>query len=235
MRCTAIEELHARAPIGPVHFLIVSADPFSFGDDDGASSFPGSPDFSLTAPADESFGFDEAALGQAPTIYTEPAGPAPAPQQAQPQRPIRGDDLSSWERRRRVRLQARKVRRIIRHVEPWSVFKISVVFYLCLWVIFVLAGVMLWSVATSAGTIETVETTITTLFALDESPFTIQADQVFRGYALGGLVIVIAGTAFNVLLCVLFNLISDLMGGIRVTVIEEESARFRPPRRRPGR
>jgi len=46
------------------------------------------------------------------------------------------------------------------------------------------------------------------------------------------LVLSIAGVAFNVLLCVLFNLISDLTGGVRITVIEEESARFQPPRRR---
>ena len=146
---------------------------------------------------------------------------------------MHGEDLPGWERRRRVRLQARKVRRIIRHIEPWSVLKISVIFYLCLWVIFVVAGVMLWSVATSSGTVETVETTVVSLFALEE--FEIDANIIFRGYALGGLVLATAGAAFNVLLCVLFNLISDLVGGIRITVIEEESARFRPPRRRPAR
>ena len=42
---------------------------------------------------------------------------------------------------------------------------------------------------------------------------------------LGGLVLVLAGAALNVLLCVLFNLISDMVGGIRVQVIEEETAR----------
>ena len=40
-----------------------------------------------------------------------------------------------------------------------------------------------------------------------------------------GLILVIAGTGLNVLLAVLFNLISDLVGGVRITVIEEESAR----------
>ncbi len=38
----------------------------------------------------------------------------------------------------------------------------------------------------------------------------------------------IAGTGLNVLLAVLFNLISDLVGGVRITVIEEESARPMP-------
>lgn len=218
----------------PVHFFEVSADPFSLGDEENAFSFGDAAD--PNAPGDGAFGFDEESLGRAPSIYAEPAAPPPVqydPQQAAQQRPISGDDLSSWERRRRVRLQARKVRRIVRHIEPWSVLKVSFVFYLCLWVIFVLAGVMLWSVAVSSGTVESVESLVVSLFALEE--FEIEANQIFRGYAFGGLVLVIAGIAFNVLLCVLFNLISDLIGGVRVTVIEEESARFRPPRRRPNR
>jgi hypothetical protein len=48
---------------------------------------------------------------------------------------------------------------------------------------------------------------------------------MFRAYAVGGLVMVVAATGFTVLLAVLFNLISDLTGGVRVTVVEEETAR----------
>lgn len=152
---------------------------------------------------------------------------------APPKRSLRASDLPSRERRRRVRLQARRVRRIVRHIEPWSVLKISIIFYLCLWVILMIAGVMLWGAAESAGAIEKIENFVQELFALDE--FTINAERIFRGVALSGFVLVIAGTAFNVLLSVLFNLISDLTGGLRVTVIEEESARFRPRRgRRPS-
>ncbi len=136
------------------------------------------------------------------------------------------------EYRRAVRLQARKVRRVIRHIEPWSVLKISLLFYMCLWVIVLLAGVMLWSIAVGSGTVDNTESFIEELFALQQFEF--NASQIFRGFAVGGLVLVVAGTFFNVLLCVLFNLISDLTGGIRITVIEEETARQRPqshPRR----
>ena len=210
----------------------MSADPFSFSDEDEAVH--GVPDLFGAGPNAGGFGYDEQALGAAPTVYEPVALPPATPTQYVTETPpVHGEDLPGWERRRRVRLQARKVRRIIRHIEPWSVLKISVIFYLCLWVIFVVAGVMLWSVATSSGTVETVETTVVSLFALEE--FEIDANIIFRGYALGGLVLATAGAAFNVLLCVLFNLISDLVGGIRITVIEEESARFRPPRRRPAR
>ena len=137
--------------------------------------------------------------------------------------------MSRSERRRRVRLQARRVRRIIRHVEPWSVLKISLFFYACLWVILLVAGFMIWGVADSSGTIDRLESLFIELFSLDE--FTIDAGQVFRGYALAGLALAIAGTTFNVLMCLLFNLISDLTGGLRITMIEEETARPAPPRR----
>lgn len=143
--------------------------------------------------------------------------------------PYRPRPMSRAERRRRVRLQARRVRRVIRHVEPWSVLKISLFFYACLWVILLVAGFMIWGVADSSGTIDRLESLFIELFSLDE--FTIDAGQVFRGYALAGLALAIAGTTFNVLMCLLFNLISDLTGGLRITMIEEETARPAPPRR----
>ena len=149
---------------------------------------------------------------------------APDPRPRRPRRP------SIFERRRRVRLQARRVRRIVRHIEVWSVLKVSILFYACLWAVFLIAGFMIWGVAESSGTVGKLETLITELFALDT--FTFDGRQIFRGYALGGLVLAIAGSTLNVLMCLLFNLISDLSGGIRITMVEEETVRPTPPRRR---
>tara|TARA_B100000953_G_scaffold295299_1_gene286296 strand:+ start:4199 stop:4858 length:660 start_codon:yes stop_codon:yes gene_type:complete len=152
---------------------------------------------------------------------------APPPRPRRPRRPRRP---SIFERRRRVRLQARRVRRVIRHIEVWSVLKVSILFYACLWAVFLIAGFMIWGVAESSGTVGKLETLITELFALDT--FTFDGRQIFRGYALGGLVLAIAGSTLNVLMCLLFNLISDLTGGIRITMVEEETVRPTPPRRR---
>ena len=152
------------------------------------------------------------------------AGPALAPVGP---RPVARPSLR--DRRTAGRLRARKVRRLVRHVEPWSVLKVALIFYFCLWVILLIAGVMLWSLAVSSGTVDNIETFVTELFALESFEF--EGDEIFRGAALGGLVMVVAGTGFTVLSAVLFNLISDLMGGIRMTVVEEESARPRQPKR----
>jgi len=135
------------------------------------------------------------------------------------------------DRRVAGKLRARRVRRLVRHVEPWSVLKLSLIFYFCLWGIMLIAGVILWSLAVGSGIIDNIENFIQKLFALDS--FAFNADQIFRASAVGGLVLVVAGAGFTVLMAVLFNLISDVTGGIRFTVVEEETARPRPKRIRP--
>lgn len=123
----------------------------------------------------------------------------------------------------RGRVKARKVHRIIRYVSPWSVFKVSLLFYLCLWMIVSIAGVILWQVALSSGGITNVEEFLAKLFA--EESFTLDGRQMFRATAISGVIIVFAGTAFTVLMALLFNVISDVTGGIRMTVLELESAK----------
>ena len=118
--------------------------------------------------------------------------------------------------------RVRRVRRLVRHIEPWSVLKIGLVFYLCVWGMSVIAFSMIWGAASDAGTIQKFESFIEQLFALETFEF--NAEQIFRIFILGGLVMVVGGTAITVVLVVVFNLISDLMGGIRITVIEEETA-----------
>jgi hypothetical protein len=162
-----------------------------------------------------------------PEQLVDPVLPSAAPL------PVRNTSSPTWRDRRAAnRLRARKVRRLVRHIEPWSMLKISLLFNFCLWIIFLVAGVLLWGAAVSSGTVDNIENFIEALFALDSFDF--NADQIFRASALGGLVLVVAATGFNVLLAVLFNLISDLTGGVRITVVEEETARmFARPARRP--
>ena len=130
---------------------------------------------------------------------------------------------------RRPRLQVRSVRRILRRVELWSVLKLSLIFYFCMWAILLVAGVILWNVVDSLGYVESAADFIARIFALEEFEF--NARQIYRIYALGGLLGVLAATLFNVLAAVFFNLISELVGGIRIVLVEEESTRFRPARR----
>lgn len=145
------------------------------------------------------------------------AGPmAPAPVEAP-------RALSKKDAKQLNRLRARKVRRIVRHVDPWSVLKLSLLFYASLFVILMVSGIILWNVAAAAGTISSIENFIRTSFALET--FNFRGPTILQASVLGGAVLVVAGSGLNVLIAVLFNLISDLVGGIRITVIEEDTAR----------
>jgi hypothetical protein len=52
--------------------------------------------------------------------------------------------------------------------------------------------------------------------------FKFEDGRIFQAFLLGGIVLVLAGAATAVVLVLLFNLISDLTGGVRVTVLEED-------------
>lgn len=161
---------------------------------------------------------------------TDNGAPAPTTRRGVPSR-TSAPRPTYRDRRTAGRLRARKVRRLVRHVEPWSVLKVSLIFYFCLWVILLIAGVILWSFAVGSGTVDNIENFVKELFALESFEF--NADEIFRASAIGGLVLVVAGSGFTVLMAVLFNLISDITGGVRFTVVEEETARPRPKRTRP--
>jgi hypothetical protein len=131
--------------------------------------------------------------------------------------------LSRRERKQLGRLRARRVRRIVRRVDPWSVLKLSLVFYACLFIVVMVAGTVLWNLAAAAGTINDIEGFIKDLGAYQS--FNFEGPRIFRASLLIGLILVIALSTLNVLLAVLFNLVSDIVGGIRFTVLEEEHTR----------
>jgi hypothetical protein len=115
--------------------------------------------------------------------------------------------------------EGRRVCRVVRRIEPMSVLKVSVLFYTCVFVVLLVAGIVLWIAASAAGVVGNVETFIGDLFALDEFHF--EAFQILRAAFVGGAVMVLLGTALNVLAVTLFNLIAELVGGVGVTVVED--------------
>ncbi|MDY7100430.1 MAG: DUF3566 domain-containing protein [Actinomycetota bacterium] len=179
------------------------------------------------APGDDDFDeYDDDLDGSAEEVEVDDLfeSAAPAPADSVPHAPEPRLVRPTWRQRRAARrLRARKVGRIVRYVDPWSVLKVSLLFYLCMFLIVLLAGVILWSVAVNAGSVTSIESFIEDILSFETFEF--DADRIFRASVFGGLVMVVAGTTFNVLLAVLFNLISDLTGGIRFTVVEEETAR----------
>ncbi len=123
----------------------------------------------------------------------------------------------------RPKLKARKVRRVVRHIDPWSVLRFSVIFHVVLLGALLVASVLVWNAAELAGVVENIESLIAELASLDE--FTIDESALFRVALVSAATLTLASSVLLVLLSVVFNLISDLTGGIRFTVIEEERVR----------
>ncbi len=118
------------------------------------------------------------------------------------------------------RLRARKVRRVIRHIDPWSVLTFSVIFHLVVVGSLFIATLLVVVLSVQLNLLEQVETQIQQLFNLEV--FEIRLRPLATALAQFSFILVILGTLLHVLFAVIFNLISDLVGGIRVTVVEEE-------------
>jgi hypothetical protein len=136
-------------------------------------------------------------------------------------------------------------------IDPWSVFKISALFYLCIGLIVLVAGTLLYNVGRSVGTIDQVEGFVTRMgaygtctpkanletgqdFQEDDDcgsgqvlvgGFKLNDGTLFKAAALGTGILVLAGSLGSVLLTVLINLLNEMTGGLRHTVIREPVAR----------
>jgi hypothetical protein len=112
----------------------------------------------------------------------------------------------------------RRVRVVVRRVNPWSVLKFSLIFYFCLMLVVLLGLGILYAVLNSLGIIDTTEQLLSDVgFPQD---FQINAGYIFRTLFLIGLISTALWAALTVFVAFLYNLISDLVGGIEVTLTE---------------
>ena len=115
--------------------------------------------------------------------------------------------------------RVRRVTRVIRDVDPWSVFKVLLVFHFAVYLVALISGVLLWNVAHATGTIDNVERFME---SFGWETFTFNGGQLFHNLWVIGLLLVFLFTGLAVLGATVFNLIADLVGGVRVTVLEDE-------------
>lgn len=116
--------------------------------------------------------------------------------------------------------QGRRIRRVVRKIDTWSVLKVSALFYLSLVLVLLIAGILLWMAGSAVGAIEGVEGFMR---AIGFEDFRFIGSRLLRGFVAAGLVLVILGTGLSVLVAVIYNLISDVVGGIEITFLEEDT------------
>ena len=113
----------------------------------------------------------------------------------------------------------------VRRIDPWSVVRVSLLFYVCLFGVVLVAAGLLWIAAAVTGVLGNVERFLQDAGLED---FRFLPGQLFAAFLVGGLVLVVAGTVANLLLATLYNLMVDVVGGIRLAVTDE-TAPDRPP------
>lgn len=117
--------------------------------------------------------------------------------------------------------EERRGRRVVRRVDPSTVLRFSALFYLSLLMVWLVAGVLLWLAASVTGLVGNMERFVADLFALES--FNVNGLLLLITSVGGGLILVVLGTGVNVLMAVIYNLTSDIVGGVEVTVTEAEA------------
>jgi Transmembrane domain of unknown function (DUF3566) len=172
------------------------------------------------------------ARGGAPAgAPSRPAGPAQAPAAQRPRPPAgagapagRSGPATATAARGQGRAVGRDMRNrlVVRRVNAVSVLKVSAVFYFGVLVVMLVAGAVLWNVAAALGIIDDLDKAIRSLFAL--STFKLHPLVALGWTAVIGGALCFLGVVVNVFAAIMYNLISDMVGGVQVTVTADKRA-----------
>ncbi len=111
----------------------------------------------------------------------------------------------------------RRVRRVIRKIDPWTVLKVTLLLNAIGALAFVLGSIIFWSVFVNAGIPEKISEfaeKLTLSFEPDGPTY-------FRVVLLLSIIWTVGTTGLLTVSSLLYNLISDVVGGIEVVVLEE--------------
>jgi hypothetical protein len=103
-------------------------------------------------------------------------------------------------------------------VDPWSVLRLSLLFYFCLLLIVLLGSAIIFAILKAFGVIANLEQ----LFASLELKVKISGGGIFKWLFIVGVLGTIVWSAITVFAAFLYNLIADVVGGIEVSVSEKD-------------
>jgi hypothetical protein len=129
--------------------------------------------------------------------------------------------MSEATSRRERREQVRRTRVVVRHVGPISVLKLSLIFYFCVWLIVFFGLMIAFGIASSLGVVDKTAQFWGKLFSDAGANFKISGEWIFDRLFLVGSLMVVVAAILNLIVTFLYNLISDVVGGLEVTLSEK--------------
>jgi hypothetical protein len=114
---------------------------------------------------------------------------------------------------------SRRIRVGIRRISPWSVLRFSLIFYFCVMLVVLFGLAILYMLLGALGVLDSLAQLLEGVGFGGQS-FEFHGFSIFRTLFLIGFLTVVIGSALTVFITVLYNLISDLVGGIEVTLVE---------------
>ena len=115
-----------------------------------------------------------------------------------------------------------RVRRIIRKIDPWTVLKVTFVLNFVVALTIVLGFSILWVLLINAGVPQGLEDIAKRLALLDENSSLVgNIEALFSSVVFLATVYLLTQTALATIGAFFYNLVSDLVGGIEVVVLEE--------------
>ena len=130
-------------------------------------------------------------------------------------------------------VRVNRVRRIIRKVDPWTVLKVTFVLNFVVALTIVLGFSILWVLLINAGVPQGLEDIARRLALLDENASLVgNIEALFSSVVFLAIVYLLTQTALATIGAFFYNLVSDLVGGIEVVVLEESYGEETPAEQR---
>ncbi len=116
----------------------------------------------------------------------------------------------------------RRVRRIVRKIDPWTALKVSALVWAVMTIGLILGVVIFWAVLDRAGIPDSITEFLVSITLLEEGsdPFA-NTEMFLRFLIFGGVTFWVTMTGLTVAGSVVYNLVSDVVGGIEIVVLEE--------------
>jgi hypothetical protein len=169
-------------------------------------------------PADDPFPAEEELVPSLGPLAPEPAWPSTVVRAPETRLPRRG---------------VRRTRVEVRRIGPFSVLKFSLIFYFCIFLVLYLSLAIIWGILSASGAIDSLEQLLGVIFPSsgarsptgelstgEAPPLEIATGQLFTWLFIGGCVGVAVWSCINVFVAIMYNLISDIVGGIEVTLAD---------------